>query len=60
MFKLADLMENNAEYIAKLDTLDNGKPLTTAIEDVEGSVACLRYFAGKYSLLLKLKHPFCK
>ena len=53
-------MENNAEYIAKLDTLDNGKPLTTAIEDVEGSVACLRYFAGKYSLLLKLKHPFCK
>ena len=25
MFKLADLMEANAEYIAKLDTIDNGK-----------------------------------
>ena len=32
--------------IAKLDTLDNGKPLSTALEDVEYSVACLRYFAG--------------
>ena len=29
-----------------LDTLDNGKPLSTALEDVEGSVACLRYFSG--------------
>ena len=46
MNKLADLMEQNTEYIAQLDTLDNGKPFTTALEDVEGSVACLRYYAG--------------
>ena len=46
MFKLADLMETNADYIAKLDTLDNGKPLSTAQDDVEYSVGCLRYFAG--------------
>ena len=25
MFKLADLMERDADYIARLDTLDNGK-----------------------------------
>jgi acyl-CoA reductase-like NAD-dependent aldehyde dehydrogenase len=25
MFKLADLMETNADDIARLDTLDNGK-----------------------------------
>ena len=46
MFKLADLMEVNADYIAQLETLDNGKPLSTSQEDVEYSVACLRYFAG--------------
>ena len=46
MYRLADLMEVNNEYIAQLDTLDNGKPFDTAVEDVEYSVACLRYYAG--------------
>ena len=46
MYKLADLMEVNSEYIAQLDTLDNGKPFDTAVEDVDYSVACLRYYAG--------------
>ena len=43
MRKLALLMEENADYIAGLDTLDNGKPLTVAKEDVEYSIACIRY-----------------
>ena len=34
MRKLADLMEANADYISQLDTIDNGKPLTVAKEDV--------------------------
>jgi len=46
MRKLADLMEANADYIARLDTIDNGKPLTVAKEDVDYSVSCMRYFAG--------------
>ena len=46
IYKLADLMEQNSEYIAQLDTVDNGKPFSTAVEDVEYSVACLRYYAG--------------
>lgn len=46
MLKLADLMEKNADYIAKLDTVDNGKPFSTALEDVDYSIGCLRYFAG--------------
>lgn len=29
MLKLADLMEKEADYLAQLDTLDNGKPLST-------------------------------
>ena len=40
--KLASLMEVNSDYIARLDTLDNGKPLTVAKEDVDYSIGCLR------------------
>ena len=35
-------MSRDADYIAQLDTIDNGKPFDTAQEDVEGSVDCLR------------------
>ena len=42
MRKLADLMEANSDYIARLDTIDNGKPLTVAKEDVDYSVSCMR------------------
>lgn len=44
--KLADLMARDADYIAKLETLDNGKPYKLAIGDVYGSIAHLRYYAG--------------
>ena len=36
---LADLMERDKEQLAGLDTLDNGKPLASAIEDVEQSIS---------------------
>ena len=44
--RLADLMERDAVQLATLDTVDNGKPYADAMFDVEGSVDCLRYFAG--------------
>lgn len=45
--KVADVIEENAEYFALLETLDNGKPIreTRAI-DVAYSVEHFRYFAG--------------
>lgn len=45
--KVADIIEENAEYFAQLETLDNGKPIreTRAI-DVAYSVDHFRYFAG--------------
>jgi acyl-CoA reductase-like NAD-dependent aldehyde dehydrogenase len=44
---LADAIEANAEELAELEALDNGKPVTYArIVDVGGTVAYLRYFAG--------------
>ena len=47
MFKLADLIEKNKEELARLETLDNGKPLRDSLNaDVPLTVACYRYYAG--------------
>src|SRR5919199_2090123 len=47
MNKLADLIEANAEELAQLESLDNGKPVSIASKvDVPGSVDHLRYYAG--------------
>jgi acyl-CoA reductase-like NAD-dependent aldehyde dehydrogenase len=45
--KLAELVEANAQELAELESLDNGKPMKLAkIVDVAGTVAQLRHFAG--------------
>src|SRR5882724_13402770 len=47
IWKFADLLEQNTEEFATLETLDNGKPLNVArAADVPLAVDCLRYFAG--------------
>src|ERR1700682_1895519 len=47
MYKLADLIEKNADDLAQLESLDNGKPYHVArAADVALTVACYRYFAG--------------
>jgi acyl-CoA reductase-like NAD-dependent aldehyde dehydrogenase len=44
---LADLIEANADELAELESLDNGKPVTLArAVDVASSVNHLRYYAG--------------
>ncbi|KAL3277760.1 hypothetical protein HHI36_013100 [Cryptolaemus montrouzieri] len=45
--KLADLIDQNKEELARLESLDNGKPFNDALtQDIPGSVKFLRYFAG--------------
>ncbi len=47
MYKLADLMEENAEELAILETLDNGKPIRESrVVDIPLSIEHLRYYAG--------------
>ena len=47
MYRLADLVEQNADELAELEALDNGKPVTMAgAVDVRLAVAHLRYYAG--------------
>ena len=45
--KLADLMERDREYLARLETLDNGKPFKDSFNvDLNLAMKCYRYFAG--------------
>jgi phenylacetaldehyde dehydrogenase len=47
IWKLADLLEENLEEFAELESLDNGKPLKIArVADVPLAVDLFRYFAG--------------
>ncbi|MGD0298439.1 MAG: aldehyde dehydrogenase family protein [Bryobacteraceae bacterium] len=47
LHRLADLIEANADELAALESLDNGKPVSIAkAVDVAATVGCFRYFAG--------------
>jgi aldehyde dehydrogenase (NAD+) len=47
LYKLADLIEKNKEELARLETLDNGKPLNDSLNiDLALVIACYRYYAG--------------
>ncbi len=47
LYKLADLIEAHADELARLETLDNGKPLSESMKiDLPLTIACYRYYAG--------------
>ena len=47
MLRLADSIERNAEYLARLESMNNGKPAHIALAaDLGLTVKCFRYYAG--------------
>lgn len=44
--KLADVFEKNADELAKLESLDNGKTYTNAKGDIGAAINTIRYYAG--------------
>ena len=45
--RLADLVEENKEELAALETLNNGKPISDSLNgDLPLTIACYRYYAG--------------
>jgi aldehyde dehydrogenase (NAD+) len=47
MIKLSQLVEENAETLATIETWDNGKPYTAALHgDVAEVVAVFKYYGG--------------
>lgn len=46
LFQIANVMQENKEDLAYLDTIDNGKPLREAECDIDDAIHCFRYYAG--------------
>lgn len=55
LLKIADKIEEHADELARLDTIDMGKPLREAACDVDDAVHCFRYYAS----LIKTPHGGC-
>lgn len=52
MWRVADLMEQNIDELAELETLDQGKPLGIGRwAEIPGAIAQFRYFAGQCTRL---------
>ncbi|MGW0836847.1 aldehyde dehydrogenase family protein [Streptomyces prunicolor] len=56
LLRLADLVERDAEQLAVLDTLDNGKAIERARGDVELGLQAIRHFAGTPTRLAGTVH----
>ncbi len=46
LYKIADAINENLEYLSNLEVLDNGKPYPEAKWDIEDTAACFTYYAG--------------
>lgn len=46
LYKLAELIARDVDYIASLETLDNGKPFNDSVDDINVTVDFLKYYAG--------------
>ncbi|MDE0210241.1 MAG: aldehyde dehydrogenase family protein, partial [Boseongicola sp.] len=46
LFRLADVVEASRDRLARIETLDVGKPLRDSLGDMDGVVGTLRYNAG--------------
>lgn len=46
LIKLAELCEQNADLLASVESLDNGKSISMARGDVASVIGCLRYYGG--------------
>jgi aldehyde dehydrogenase (NAD+) len=46
LFKLADLVETRRDHIARIETMDVGKPLSESLGDMDGVAGTFRYNAG--------------
>ena len=58
LFKIADLIEEHADELAELETLDNGKAMTQARAiDVAGAAETFRYYGGWCSKIYGETNP---
>jgi acyl-CoA reductase-like NAD-dependent aldehyde dehydrogenase len=46
LFKIAEMVEDHADELAQLITLDNGKPISESVIEVNRTAETFRYYAG--------------
>lgn len=46
LLKIADLVDANRDELARIESMDMGKPLREAEGDVDDAIHCYRYYAG--------------
>ncbi|XP_078356051.1 aldehyde dehydrogenase X, mitochondrial-like, partial [Oculina patagonica] len=46
LYKVADLIERDLDYLASVETLDNGKIFKESVGNILASAKCFRYYAG--------------
>lgn len=46
LLKIADLIDKNRDELARIESMDMGKPLREAEGDVDDALHCYRYYAG--------------
>ncbi|MFN3266203.1 MAG: aldehyde dehydrogenase family protein [Deinococcales bacterium] len=62
LFAIAEGIKAHKEELARLETLQNGKPLPEALWDIDDTAACFEYYAGLAKTLkveseISLPHP---
>jgi acyl-CoA reductase-like NAD-dependent aldehyde dehydrogenase len=57
LFRLADEIESQIDYIAALESLDNGKTVSNSKGDIQLALSILRYYAGYADKLHGLTIP---
>lgn len=46
LLKIADLIDKYRDELARIESMDMGKPLREAEGDVDDALHCYRYYAG--------------
>lgn len=46
IYKLANLIERDIEYLSNLESLDNGKPYGDSVFDMNCAIDTFKYYAG--------------
>jgi len=46
MYKLSELIDKHKIHLANLESLDNGKPFSDSLLDIDMTVSTLQYYAG--------------
>ena len=57
LWRLAQLIREQAEDLAYTETRDSGKPIAESLEDMAGSADCFEYYAGAASKIVGQSMP---